>query len=263
MGEIDHRRLEAGKAHVERVPLDARARQVVHAARALLRQLVHRLAAGIGHPEHTRGLVEAFARRVVARRADENKVGIIPHVHEQRVAAGHAQRQERRLQLRERQIIRGDVAADMMHRNERHAQRVGDGLGEAQPHQNRADQARRVGDRHRVDVPLRHARVRERLVRQRGNGLDVLARGDLRHHAAVERVHIRLRRDGVREHAPPVLDDRHRGLVAGGFKSQYFHLICFFLSFFAASLTRPPGACARPRRRGGSSKAAAKTCYHS
>ena len=130
VGKIDHRRLEAGKAHVERVPLDARARQVVHAAPALLRQLVHRLAAGIGHPEHTRGLVEAFARRVIARRADENKVGIIPHVHEQRVPAGHAQRQERRLQLRERQIIRGDVAADMMHRNERYAQRVGDGLGD-------------------------------------------------------------------------------------------------------------------------------------
>ena len=140
-----------------------------------------------------------------------------------------------------------------MHRNERHAQRVGDGLGEAQPHQHRADQARRVGDRHRVDVPLRHARVRERLVRQRGDGLDVLARGDLRHHAAVERVHIRLRRDGVREHAPPVLDDRHRGLVAGGFKSQYFHLICFFLSF-SPHLSRDRRALA-PARGGGAAAA--------
>ena len=141
-----------------------------------------------------------------------------------------------------------------MHRNERHAQRVGDGLGEAQPHQHRADQARRVGDRHRVDVPLRHARVRERLVRQRGNGLDVLARGDLRHHAAVERVHIRLRRDGVREHAPPVLDDRHRGLVAGGFKSQYFHLNPLLSIIFrripheTAGRLRPPAEAGRQQQ---------------
>ena len=65
-------------------------------------ELVHRRATGVGKAEHARGLVKALSRRVVTRRAEKGKVRIIAHVDDERVAAGHAQRQKRRLKLWER-----------------------------------------------------------------------------------------------------------------------------------------------------------------
>ena len=111
----------------------------------------------------------------------------------------------------------------MMHGNERHVQRIGRGLGKVQPHEHRADEAGGVGRGHGVDVGFLNAGLFERLVGQRGDGLDVLARGDLRHNAAVERVQVCLRRDGVGEHFATVFDNGNGGLVAGGFKSENFH----------------------------------------
>jgi hypothetical protein len=115
------------------------------------------------------------------------------------------------------------VAADVVHRDERHIQRVGRALGKVQPHEHRADETRRVGRGHGVDVFFLDARLLERLIGQRGDGLDVLARRDLRHDAAVERVQVGLRRDGVGEDFAPVLDDRDGGFVAGGLESENFH----------------------------------------
>ena len=69
---------------------------------------------------------------------------------------------------------------------------------------------------------LLDARLLERLIGQRGDGLDVLARRDLRHDAAVERVQVGLRRDGVGEDFAPVLDDCDGSLVAGGLESENF-----------------------------------------
>ena len=76
--------------------------QGIHPACRLLGKLIHGLAAGIGEAQHAGGLVEALARRVVARRAEERKVRVVAHVDDERVPAGHAQRQKRRLKLWER-----------------------------------------------------------------------------------------------------------------------------------------------------------------
>ena len=102
VGKVYDGGLEARKAHIERAPVNLRARQHVDAALALVGELVHRRAAGVGKAEHARGLVEALARRIVARRAEERKVRVVAHVDDERVAAGHAQRQKRRLKLWER-----------------------------------------------------------------------------------------------------------------------------------------------------------------
>ena len=110
-----------------------------------------------------------------------------------------------------------------MHGNERHVQRIGRGLGKVQPHEHRADETRRVGRGHGVDAGFLNAGLFERLVGQRGDGLDVLTRRDLRHDAAVERVQVCLRRDGVGEHFATVFDNGNGGLVAGGFKSEDLH----------------------------------------
>ena len=111
----------------------------------------------------------------------------------------------------------------MVDGDQRHAQRIGGGLGKADAHQHRADQPRRVGDSHSVDVLLRQPCVGECLVRQGSDGLHMLAGGDLRHHAAVQGVHVRLRQYGVGQHLPSVPHHRHSRFVAGGFKSQYVH----------------------------------------
>ena len=110
-----------------------------------------------------------------------------------------------------------------MHGNERHVQRIGRGLGKVQPYEHRADETGGVGRGHGVDVFFLDARLLERLIGQRGDGLDVLTRRDLRHDAAVERVQVGLRRDGVGENFSSVLDDRDGGFVAGGFKSEDLH----------------------------------------
>ena len=171
--------------------------QGVHAARRLLSQLIHGLAAGVGETQHTGGLVEALACRIVTGSAQNLHVGVVRHIHDQRIAAGDGQRQKRRLQFRKGQIVGGDVTPHMVHRDQRNAQRPRGGFGEADAHQHRTDQARRVGDGHRVNIPLCQSRVAQRLIRQSGDGLYMLAGRDLRHHAAVQGVHVRLGENGV------------------------------------------------------------------
>ncbi|MPM22621.1 hypothetical protein SDC9_69078 [bioreactor metagenome] len=89
------------------------------------------------------------------------------------------------------------MAPDMMDRDQGFPPGKSHGLRKAQPHKHRADQPWRVGDRHRVDVILSAGRVLQRPLRQGRYGLHMLPGGDLRHHAAVQRVHVRLRGDGV------------------------------------------------------------------
>ena len=107
----------------------------------------------------------------------------------------------------------------MVHRDQGHTQRVGGGFGKADAHQHRADEPRCVGDGHGIDVLFGQSGVGQRLVRQGSDGLYVLAGGDLRHHAAIEGVHIRLGQYGVGQQRPPVPDHGHRCLVAGGLES--------------------------------------------
>ena len=106
----------------------------------------------------------------------------------------------------------------MVHRNQRHPQPKCHGFCEAEAHQHRADKARRIGDRHRVNILPGAACVRKGLFRQGGDGLHVLAGGDFRHNTAVERMEVRLGRDGVRQHSASVLHHRHGGLIARAFK---------------------------------------------
>ena len=107
----------------------------------------------------------------------------------------------------------------MVDRNQRQVQAEGQGFGVVDPHQHGPDEARGVGDGHGINVPLGHLRPGERQVRQARDGFHMLAGCDLRHHSAVDGVHIRLGGDGVGQHGSPVPDHRHGGLVTGGFDS--------------------------------------------
>ena len=98
---------------------------------------------------------------------------------------------------------------------ERQAARGGQRLGARHAHEQRADQPRAAGHGHRLDVVERCAGALEGI---RGHGVDqlqVAARGDLRHHAAVALVQQPLRSDHVRA-APrrPRLTSGGAGVVA-------------------------------------------------
>ena len=67
-------------------------------------------------------------------------------------------------------------------------------------------------------------RIGHRLRDHGADVLDVMARGQLRHHAAERGVDGRLRRDDAREDASAVFDDRCRGLVAGGLDGEKLQL---------------------------------------
>ena len=129
----------------------------------------------------------------------------------------------------------------MVDRDQGHPQTVGHRLGEAKTHQHCADEARCVGHRHGVDICPGAAGVSQRLFCQGGNGLHVLPGGDLRHHAAVQGVEVRLGCNGVGQDLAAVLHHRHGGLVAGGFKSQYLHMSRHFF-LYCSQATLAPGA---------------------
>ena len=198
--------------------------QAVFAVVPALREVVQRLAAGIGQAQHARRLVEALAGGVVARGAEDAHVRVPAHVHQHRVAAGDGQAEEGRLQLGEGEVVGGDVPADVVHGHQRHVHRQGGGLGEVHAHQQRADQPRRIGHGHGADVPARDAGGGERPLRQVADDLRVAAGGDLRHHAAVDGVQVGLGEYLVCEHLAPVAHQGHGGLVAGGLHGKYDHV---------------------------------------
>ena len=215
--QIDNGGLETGKAHVIGILADERVRQRVGVVAPLLRQPVDRRAAGIRQAEHTRGFIKALARGVVARPAENAKIGIAAHVHEHRVAAGNGKAEKRRFKLRVGNVVCGNVAADVVHRDERDAERRRGALGKVHAHEHRADEPRRVRHRHGVELGFFYARRRDRAVRQPRDDLHMAARSDLRHDAAVYGVQVGLREYLVGEHPPAVFGHGDGSLVARGF----------------------------------------------
>ena len=217
MNEIERRCFEAGEGHIQLAARNVAVRHGVFFVVAKLCLTVESSAAGIRHSKHARDLIEAFPRRVVARRAEDAHFRVILHVHDQTVSAGNDKADERRLQLRIRQIICRNMSADVMHRHQRHIQRKGRRLRKVHANQNCADQPRRIGHGDRINVLPRQLRSLEGLICQRVDCLNVLPRGDLRHHAAVKLVDRDLRSDAVGQNFTSVAHDGDGSFVAGGF----------------------------------------------
>ena len=187
---------------------------------ALAAQLVQQRAAGIRQAQHARRLVKGLARRVVHRLAQQRIDAVIVHAHDVRMAAGGHQADKRRLQVPVRDVVRADVALDVVDRDERLARRVRQRLRRGDADEQRAHQARAVGYGDGVHVRKGHVCLFEALVHDRVHALHMLAGGDLRHHAAVHRVQRNLRGDDRGDDLPAVADDRRRRLVAAGFNRQ-------------------------------------------
>ena len=145
---------------------------------------------------------------------------------QQRVAAARDQAEEGRLERLGLEEVGGDVALQVVDRDQRQPPRRGDRLRGADPDQQGADQPGAGGHRDRLDLVERDARLGERGLDHRGGQLEVVAGGDLRDDAAEALVGGGLRGDHVGEDARAV-EDRRAGVVAGGLdrEDQSSHMI--------------------------------------
>ena len=178
------------------------------------RQLVQQRASGIRYVQHPRHLVEGFPRRVVHRVAQQFVFAVLAHVHQMAVSAAGHQAHERRLERRVRHEVRAHVALYVVDLYQRHIKAVRQGFGEAHAREQCAYQPGAICDRHRVYAFRADIRVFKRVAVQGTQRLHVHAAGDLRHHAAVQRVDVYLAGDLVSQHLPAVSDYRDGGLVA-------------------------------------------------
>jgi hypothetical protein len=142
---------------------------------------------------------------------------VLGDVHEQRVPAACEQAEKGRLERLRLEIQRGHVAVQVVDGDERQPAAPGKRFRGREPDEQRADQARALRDRDRVDVVERM--LAERLLDHRHDQLEVPAGGDLGDDASEACMQVRLRRDDVRDDAA-VVDQGCRGLVATGFQSE-------------------------------------------
>ena len=93
------------------------------------------------------------------------------------------------------QPVGANVTLDVVHRDQRQPARLGERTTSVQPDHERAGQSRALRRRNVVDALPASAGVGERLAHERDERAQVLARGNLGHHAASRGVQLRLRRD--------------------------------------------------------------------
>ena len=126
-----------------------------------------------------------------------------------------------------RDIVRTHVALDVVDRDQRLVCRIGQRLGRAHADEQRAHQARAIGHSNRIDVRQGHVRLLQAFIHHRIDALHVLARGNLRHHAAVHRMQRNLRRNDRGDDLAAVADDRRRRLVTAGFNRKDGRMAAF------------------------------------
>jgi hypothetical protein len=141
-------------------------------------------------------------------------------VREERVAAACDEHAERRLDRIVAQCRRQHVAQQVVDRRQRQPARGRQALRRRQAHEQCADQARSVRDRHAIDCVQAGAGLLERVLDHCVHQLQVAARRDLGHHAAVLGVKETLRCDHVRQDVPVGRHDRGTGVVAARFDSE-------------------------------------------
>ena len=118
-----------------------------------------------------------------------------------------------------REEVRRHVALQVVDRRERQPPRGREPLGRRDADQQRADQPGPCVTRDERDVVERRARLAQRVVDDRVDELEVMARGDLRHDPAEAVVHA-LGGDDRGQHLAGVGDDRRAGVVAGGLERE-------------------------------------------
>ena len=116
---------------------------------------------------------------------------------------------------------RQQVALHVVHADRRDAPGEGQGLGAGGAHQQGADQTGTGGVGDGLDLRNLGARLAQHLADQWQHALDVVARGQLRHHAAVDAMQVDLAEQGIGQQAALTVVEGDTGFVAGGFQAQH------------------------------------------
>ena len=101
-----------------------------------------------------------------------------------------------------------------MHADRGQAERPGQAASEASTDQQRAGQPWSFGVGHRIHIGQWYAGLLQRAVQQWQQAADVIARGQLRHHAAIGVMQGHLRMQRMREQAALAVIERQAGFVA-------------------------------------------------
>jgi hypothetical protein len=113
----------------------------------------------------------------------------------------------------------------VVHAQHRLVQRRAQGTGHARAHQQRPGQARAAGVGHHIHLARAAARLGSTWVRQRQHAPDVVAAGQLGHHAAIGLVHVDLAVQRMGQQSghtgPRCRHQGHTGFVAGRFDAQH------------------------------------------
>ena len=148
-------------------------------------------------------------------------------MYEQRVAARHERHHRGRLEIGRADLVRVQVAFEVVDSDERQASRPCRTLRERDPHHERAHEARRVRHGNGIQIApgqtfdaQRGSSHVETLVAHAADSLDVLAAGDLGHHTAEARMEVDLRGHDVGDERAVAVDDGGRRLVAGRFDGE-------------------------------------------
>ncbi len=139
--------------------------------------------------------------------------------HQLGVAAGNQQGQEGERRFGLGQQRRQQVALQVVDAQHRNVQAEGQRVGHAGAHQQRAAQARALGVGDGVEVGQGLAGFGQAGLGQRNGAADVVAAGQLRHHAAVFGVHGHLGVQLVGQQAAVCVVQRDSGFVAGRFNT--------------------------------------------
>ena len=189
-----------------------------------LGRLINRRAAGIGVAHRAGSLVERLPCRVVPGAADHPETGVVEHLDDVAVPAGRHHAEEGRSEFRVGDVVCRDMPPDMVDGDKGLSGGQGEALCVVDPHEQRPDQAGRVGDGDGVQAAKGQLRFAHRFLHDLADVLAVPPGGDLRHNAAVFAVLLHLGGNDGGEDLPPVYDHRGGSLVAGAFDCQYFHI---------------------------------------
>jgi hypothetical protein len=112
------------------------------------------------------------------------------------------------------------MAFEMIDRDQRLARRERQTFSREQRDHHAADQAGARSRRDRIDVARRQLRLAQHAFDQVRQNLDMGARRDLRNHAAIGLVRLRLADDRLRENAPVARHQRRGAVVAAPLKAE-------------------------------------------
>ena len=197
--EREHRGLEAAEAHVEIAAVEHRARQRHRAVAAGFRETRELRPTRIGQSKELRRLVEGLAGSIVLRVAEEPVTADALDVEELGVPARDEQRDERKFGLRIREQRRQQMAFEVMHADDRLAEREAERIRDGCADKERAREARSLRVRDAIEFGESRFRPFEHALGKRNDTTDVIARGEFGDYAPVGDVQRDLRMELVRE----------------------------------------------------------------